>query len=78
MKTNEKQIAENLYSEEGLRIILEERIKNGEMAKSIAAQIDGISEQYLSDIRKGRRAMPDKLADFLGFSKQVVYRRNGE
>lgn len=41
-------------------------------AKDVAGEL-GISEQYLSDIRRGRRALPDSVALALGFKKVVTY-----
>lgn len=39
----------------------------------LAAQI-GISPQYLSEIINGRRPPNDKVIDFLGWEKLVIYR----
>lgn len=39
------------------------------------AQRVGVSEQYLVDVMKSRRAVPKKILDWLGYERVVLYRR---
>jgi transcriptional regulator with XRE-family HTH domain len=44
-------------------------------AKAAAKEM-GISPQYLSDLLRGRRDIPDRIAEFLGFRKTITYSRS--
>lgn len=41
-----------------------------------AAKALGISAQYLADVLRGRRAVTDKLAKKLGFTRETRWRRS--
>lgn len=43
-------------------------------AKTVAGRM-GISPQYLSDIRNGRRVMPELVAEYFGYRRVTIYIR---
>jgi hypothetical protein len=46
-------------------------------AKSLAAQW-GLSQAYLSDVLNGRRGIADKLANAMGYEREVRFVRRAE
>jgi len=46
-----------------------------EGSQKAAAKRFGISPQYLSDIRRGRREISDKIAALFGLERVIVYRQ---
>ena len=60
-----------LHENEVLALI-EARVVRYGSAKH-TAKLFGISQQYLHDIRKGRRAISTKVLDALGLSRVVTY-----
>jgi hypothetical protein len=67
---------EQLFEQEVLALI-EARIHSCGSAKE-TAQHFGISQQYLYDIRKGRRGISEKILDKLGLVRRVTYERSKE
>lgn len=52
--------------------IIQERVASAG-SQQAAADILGISAQYLCDLLHGRREPSETIADALGFTKRVVY-----
>lgn len=52
---------------------LEKFVSVAGSAKALAGQWD-ISEQYLCDLRKGRRAFTDDILDRLGFRRVMTFK----
>ena len=62
-----------LYSRSDLKKDLLELVNKMSTQKALAEKI-GISEQYLTDILKGRREMGPRVIAFLGYEKVDAYR----
>ncbi len=57
--------------------LLEARIADAGSAKDLARRL-GISETYLSNVRRGHQAPGPLLLETLGLERVVVYRRKGD
>ena len=54
---------------------LQDAIENGMTQKELAKEL-GISQQYLSDIIRGNRPLPGRVANLMGFAKMNTFWRN--
>lgn len=61
-------------SEDKLRGMVRLAVQMDGSQKAFAQRV-GVSEGYLVDVLKNRRAVPKKILDFLGFERVVIYRR---
>ena len=63
-----------LITEHQLRQMVE-RLVDEQGSQGKAARALGVSEPFLSDYRKGRRALGTKIPAYFGFERQVMYVR---
>lgn len=61
-------------NEDKLRGMVRLAIQMDGSQKAFAQRV-GVSEQYLVDVMKSRRAVPKKILDWLGYERVVLYRR---
>ena len=57
--------------------LLNQTIKQHGSAKAVATRM-GLSQQYLCDVRKGRREVSDRLASMLGLRRIVTFEPIGK
>lgn len=62
------------YDEEGLMDYLKKRVAAIGSQKNFAA-LAMVSEQYLSDVMRGRVPIGDRILEALSFERVVTYRR---
>lgn len=63
-------VGEELYVYRALRDFVKDA-----GSQKLAANVLGISQQYLCDLLKGRRDFSDLVCERLGFERIVLYRR---